>query len=262
MNVLTAHSTYRSVSRPISWIARHHPTAVFYAKIVHVVWQAARFAKRGIYNGERWIQSSLNTVKALEDVGGRFDLQNIKVHAQIDTACVFVGNHMSILETFVLPCLIRPYRKVTFVVKESLLNYPLFGPVLQSRLPLVVGRVNPREDLKAVLEGGRRHLDEGRSVIIFPQTTRSTSFDPNSFNTLGIKLAKRGKVPIVPFALKTDAWGLGHKIKDFGKISPDKTVHIAFGEPVMISGAGKIEHQRVIDFITQHLNTWQQDDFS
>jgi len=37
----------------------------------------------------------------------------------LPSACVFIGNHMSILETFVLPCLIQPHRDVTFVVKES-----------------------------------------------------------------------------------------------------------------------------------------------
>jgi len=47
------------------------------------------------------------------------------------------------------------------------------------------------------------------SVLIFPQTTRDLRFDPNKFNTLGIKLAKRAKVPVIPVAVKTDAWGMG-----------------------------------------------------
>lgn len=35
---------------------------------------------------------------------------------------VFVSNHMSTLETFVFPCIIAPVMKVTFVVKDSLVN--------------------------------------------------------------------------------------------------------------------------------------------
>ena len=96
------------------------------------------------------------------------------------------------------------------MVKESLLKYPFFGPVLGSREPIVVGRSNPREDLVAVLEGGEARLKQGRSVIVFPQSTRSSVFDPAHFNTIGVKLAKRAGVPVIPVALKTDAWGNGN----------------------------------------------------
>ena len=39
---------------------------------------------------------------------------------------VFIGNHMSTLETMVLPGLIAPHREVTFVVKESLVKPSAF----------------------------------------------------------------------------------------------------------------------------------------
>ncbi len=119
---------------------------MFYRKMLLLVWNSWRLAKKGVYSGEKWVQTSLWMVKALESVGVQFEIQNISGHQHLTSACVYVGNHMSILETFVRPCLIRPYRKVTFVVKESLMEYPFFGPILQSRDPVVVGRVNPRQD--------------------------------------------------------------------------------------------------------------------
>lgn len=213
--------------------------------------------QKGTYSGEQWIQSSRETVKALESVGVQFEIQNIASYRELSSACVFVGNHMSILETFVLPCLIRPHRKVTFVVKESLIEYPFFGPILQTREPVVVSRTNPREDLKIVLEEGQVKLNENISVVLFPQTTRSVEFDEKKFNTLGVKLAKRANVPVIPFALKTDAWGLGRKLKDFGKISPHKRVHICFGDPLHISGSGKEEHRHIIEFISEKLRAWR-----
>ncbi len=163
---------------------------------------------------------------------------------------------MSILETFVLPCLIQPYRDVTFVIKESLMTYPYFGHVMRSRNPVVVGRENPREDLKLVLEEGRKRLEANVSVVIFPQTTRSVEFDPAKFNSLGIKLARRCNAPAVPFALKTDAWGLGQRIKDFGPIRPDKTVRFHFGEPMTVRGSGKEEHNAIVEFIQGNLAAW------
>ncbi len=221
-----------------------------------IILKASRLCKKGAYTRDRWIQSSLNTVKALESVGGRFELQNLAIPRELESACVFVSNHMSILETFVLPCLIQPYRDVTFVVKESLLSFPFFKHVMRSRNPIVVGRANPRQDLRTVLEEGQNRLKANISVIIFPQTTRSINFDPQQFNSLGVKLAKRGNVPVIPVALKTDAWGNGRKFKDLGKIRPAKSVHITFGDPLLVQGSGKEEYKFIVDFIAKELNSY------
>ncbi len=255
---LTEQNSYRSPQRPAAWFARRQPALVFYTKILAVVWRASRLAQQGRYDGAAWIRSSLTSVQALESIGGSFDLQNLDVVKQLNGPCVFIGNHMSILETFILPCLIRPHRNVTFVVKESLISYPLFGHVMRSRNPVVVGRKNPREDLRAVLEEGQGRLEADVSVVIFPQTTRSVEFDPQKFNSLGVKLAKRCHVPIVPVALKTDAWGLGKRLKDIGRISPEKRVYIRFGDPLTVGGSGREEHAQVVDFIASHLNAWRQ----
>jgi len=256
LNYLTIQNTYHSPKQPTPWFARSNPTPVFYAKILMIVLKASRLCKKGAYTNDRWIQSSLNTVKALESVGGRFEIQNLAIPRNLESSCVFVSNHMSILETFVLPCLIQPYRDVTFVVKESLLSFPFFKHVMRNRNPIVVGRANPREDLRTVLEEGQNRLNANISVIIFPQTTRSINFDPQTFNSLGVKLAKRGKVPVIPVALKTDAWGNGRKFKDFGKIRPAKAVHISFGDPLLVQGSGKEEHKFIVDFIAKKLDSY------
>ena len=176
------------------------PTSVFYTKMLLVVLKASKLSKKGAYSGEAWIQSSLDIVKALESVGTHFEIQNASISRKLQSPCVFVGNHMSILETFVLPCLIQPHREVTFVVKESLLSYPFFKHVMKSRDPIVVGRVNPREDLKRVMEDGQKRLSQNISIIIFPQTTRSVDFDVKQFNSLAVKLARRARVPVIPIA--------------------------------------------------------------
>jgi 1-acyl-sn-glycerol-3-phosphate acyltransferase len=257
LNAFTTQDSYHSPDQPTPWLARRYPPLVFYAKIAVIIYKASRLAKKGLYTNEQWIKSSIDVIKALESVGGRFEFQNLAVLRQLESPCVFVGNHMSILETFVLPSLIRPYRAVTFVIKESLIAYPFFKHVMRSRNPIVVGRANPREDLRTVLEEGQNRLNDNISVVIFPQTTRSVSFEPSKFNSLGVKLAKRGKVPVVPVALKTDAWGIGSKFKDIGEIRPDKTVHICFGEPLPVQGSGKEEHKIVMDFISNNLDAWR-----
>ena len=95
-------------------------------------------------------------------------------------------------------------------------------------------------------------------MVVFPQGERSSSFEPQQFNTIGIKIARRAGVPIVPVALKTNAWGIGRIIKDLGKIDPAKKAHVAFGEPIWIEGRGLDQHQEVIEFIQQKLQSWEE----
>jgi 1-acyl-sn-glycerol-3-phosphate acyltransferase len=189
-------------------------------------------------------------------VGVRIEIDGVDRFAALEGPCVFVGNHMSTLETFLLPTIIRPFKPVTFVVKRELTDYPVFGHVMRSRDPVLVGRANPREDLRAVLEGGAQRLGAGISIVVFPQTTRTPVFDPEAFNSIGVKLARRAQVPVVPVALKTDAWGNGRLVKDIGRIDPSRTVHFLFGEPLPVRGTGAGEHQQVVDFIREHLLAW------
>ena len=213
-------------------------------------------AKRGLYDSAAWSDSSCKVLRALESVGVDVTVEGMDILGRLNSACVFIGNHMSTLETLILPGIIQPFMEVTFVVKEGLVRYPVFKHVMRSRDPVLVGRTNPREDLKAVLEGGTEKLKSGSSMIIFPQTTRSTSLDPEQFNTIGVKLARRAQVPVVPFALKTDAWGIGKIVKEFGKVDPSKRVWFAFGEPIMISGSGREEHKFIMEYIMGKLLDW------
>jgi len=171
---------------------------------------------------------------------------------------LFIGNHMSTLETMILPCIIGPHKELTFVVKESLVKHPLFGDVMKSRDPIVVGRTDPRKDLEAVMNGGVEKMTNGVSIVIFPQSTRSVEFKPDEFNSLGVKLAKKAGVYVVPVALKTDFWGNGKLIKELGPIDRHKPIFIKFGEPFQVRGNGKEENQKIIDFITSSLDEWSK----
>jgi 1-acyl-sn-glycerol-3-phosphate acyltransferase len=156
-----------------------------------------------------------------------------------------------------LQCIIGTQKELTFVVKESLVKHPLFGDVMRSRNPIIVGRTDPRKDLEAVMIGGVDLLNSGISIVIFPQSTRSVEFKPEEFNSLGVKLAKKAGVTVVPIALKTDFWGNGKLIKEIGPLDHKKHIHIKFGEPMKITGNGKDENQRIIDFIKTSLEEWK-----
>jgi len=228
----------------------------FTYKFAIVVLRSRSQARRGIYNDKLWADSSYYIFRFIEKSGGRYHITGMENIAKTPEPVLFISNHMSTLETMILPGIIAPLRRVTFVVKESLVRHPLFGDVMRSRDPIVVGRTDPRKDLEAVMDGGMELLSKGISIVIFPQSTRSVEFHPEEFNSLGVKLAKKAGVKVVPIALKTDYWGNGKIIRELGPLDSKKQIYIKFGEPFPVTGTGKEENQKIIDFIQSSLKEW------
>jgi 1-acyl-sn-glycerol-3-phosphate acyltransferase len=211
----------------------------------------------GKYDEEAWCQSSFEVLRALERTGLQVSISGIEHLQALKMPCVIIGNHVSMMDTVLVPGIVVQEIPMTFIVKESLMHYPVFKHVMRSRNPIALGRKNPREDLKKVFSEGKKRLDQGISITVFPQTTRGTEFNPKQFNSIGVKLAQKAGVPVVPLALKTDAWTNGKLIKDLGRIRPEVSTHFAFGAPITVEGKGKEAHQQVIDFISAKLTSWQ-----
>ena len=241
------------------WLHRMLPhfQIAFKYKFLRVNFHARKLAVRGRYPTEEWARSSYRVMKLLESCGGRFHITGLENLRQCTGPVVFIGNHMSTLETMVLPFLIAQIMDVTFVVKDSLIKSWSFGPVMKSRDPIVVSRHNSREDLVKVITQGLAILAGGRSVVIFPQSTRRTEFQPEEFNSLGVKLASKAGVQVIPFALKTDFWKNGRFVKDLGPLDAgNNQVHFSFGPPMVIKGSGKEENKKIIEFIQGNLAQW------
>jgi 1-acyl-sn-glycerol-3-phosphate acyltransferase len=234
------------------------PGLYFYLRMMGTVVRASRKARKKRFDKDEWIKSSLDIIRFLETVDCRFFVDGKKNFIDLKQPCVFTANHMSTLETFALAAIVRPHRPVTFVVKDSLVRYPVFKHIMISRDPVVVFRKNPRQDFKTVMDEGTERLSRGISVVVFPQSTRSRKVDPEKFNSMGVKLARKAGVPLVPLAIKTDAWDSGWLFKDFGRIRPERFIHFSFGRPLKVEGSGKEEHGRVLDFIMNRLEKWNK----
>ncbi len=259
MQMPEKREAYHSNSPPKGWLGKAFPSLAFYRRVVPVVFRASSCAKRGRYSDARWAWDSMQIVHALQVCGVPMAVENIGVFSRLEGPCIIVGNHMSTAETFMLAAFIAPHREVTFVVKRQLVDYPVFKHIMRARNPVVVGRQNPRDDLRVVMTEGAARLKAGVSVIVFPQRTRTRTFDPADFNTIGVKLARRGGVPVVPLALKTDAWTNGRLIKDFGPLRPDRPLHLAFGEPLSTDVSDRETNDAVIEFIRSKLKAWGGD---
>lgn len=249
--------SYVSLERPPSAM----PTVKLFAGTVAGpllwLWQ---MVMRGQCDDIAWVHGSCWLADIFEGIGGRIAVDGLANLDKLDGPCVFVANHMSTLETFILPAMICPRRRVTFVVKRSLTAMPVFGPVMRTRNPVVVDRVNPREDLLTVLGEGAKRLADGISVIVFPQHTRSLNVELDKFNSIGVKLAAKAGVPVLPIALKTDAWGQGKRIKELGRVDLSMPARFRFGAPLAITGRGKEQHAIICQFIRDTVENWQRQD--
>ena len=257
-HLLDTDFSYQSPPKRRFLVKRFHPwaTLIYYLKLFFAILTESLIARKRSYDGKTWGKGSLRVLKIAESAGGDFYVYGLKALDGLKEPVVYVANHMSLLDTLVLPCILLRYGKVTFVVKESLLRYPVLGTILRAIHPIAVTRKNPRSDLKTVLGKGRDLISDGSSIIIFPQATRSASFDQTTFNSMGVKLAQRAGVPVVPVALKTDFQGNGRIIKDMGAVDPSKELHIKFGNPMMVEGKGQDTHKKVVQFIVENLVSW------
>ncbi|MFO7829876.1 MAG: lysophospholipid acyltransferase family protein [Bacteroidales bacterium] len=230
----------------------------FTIKYIQLLLKNRKLAIQGKYDRKAWVISSFKVFRLIEKCGGKFNIRGINNIRNCKEPVVFVSNHMSAMESMVFPCLIAPFKQVTFVVKKSLTTHFLFGPVMQSINPVTVGRLNSRDDLISVVNQGKETLNNGISIIIFPQGSRCEKFIPEDFNSLGVKLAKSAGVKVIPIALKTDFWGNGKIVKDFGPLRRKNDIYITIGEPMEVKGNGKKENEEIIDFISKNLMEWQK----
>jgi len=249
---------YQSPPRRL-FLARHLPgwrSFIYYARIALAFLSARLDGWRGKLTNERWLKASIRCIKAVESAGGCLNVSGLEGIAGHAGPVVYIANHMSILETVLLPSFTLVFNNVTFIIKNELRNTPIIGGVMKALDLVAVYRKNPREDLKIVLNEGYDRIRQGCSVVIFPQATRSAVFDHKNFNTLGVKLARKAGVPVVPIALKTDFHGTGRWIKDIGPIKPERPLYFKFGNPTPVIGDGHATHQLVLEFISENLKLW------
>lgn len=160
-----------------------------------------------------WARGVLLLLRAIAGVRYRvLGMENIP-----DTPCLIASKHQSAWEIFALLALLPD---AAFVMKQELINIPLFG-----RYSLRVGMIPVERDkgasaLRAITEMAEREIAAGRHIVIFPEGTRRSIGAPPDYKT-GVGLFyKRFGVPSVPVALNSARhWPNGVTIKTPGTIT-------------------------------------------
>jgi putative phosphoserine phosphatase/1-acylglycerol-3-phosphate O-acyltransferase len=138
---------------------------------------------------------------------------------------VFIFNHQSLLDGFILMKLIR--QDVTGVAKKEVASQPGFGQFARLANMAFVDRGNTGQ-AKVALEPVVERLREGYSIAISPEGTRSPTRAMGPFKKGAFHMAMQGGVPIVPVVIRN----AGELLWRGSKVMRSGTVDIHVHEPI------------------------------
>lgn len=156
---------------------------------------------------------------------------------------IVLSNHQSAWETLFFQVLLPPQ---TWILKKELLYIPFFGWGLALLEPIAINRKQSRS-IKTLLEMGKKRLQQGRWIIIFPEGTRVAVGKTHRFSRSGAMLAEASGYPIVPIAHNAGVlWPKSAFIKRPG------TITVVIGQPLDPKGRSIDEsHHEAQEWIRQ-----------
>ena len=151
------------------------------------------------------------------DVNGHDNAADIK-------SCVYVANHQSAFDIFVAFGYLR--HNFLWTMKKGLKKIPFLGWACDKMGQVFVDNSSPAA-VKITMETAEMRLKEGRSMMIFPEGTRTATGKMARFKRGAYILAKEFNLPVVPLSIDGafDVWPKTKWLPTFGKIR--LTIHPA-----------------------------------
>lgn len=143
-------------------------------------------------------------------------------------ACVVLSKHQSAWETLALQLVLPPH---VWVVKRELLWLPFFGWLLALSSPIALNRGKGKAAMQQLLAQGTKKLQQGFSVVLFPEGTRMPYGVRGKYKIGGALLAEHSGATVLPVAHNAGKfWGRNAFIKHPG------TITLSFGKPIASKG--------------------------
>jgi 1-acyl-sn-glycerol-3-phosphate acyltransferase len=114
-----------------------------------------------------------------------------------ERAGLIVCKHQSAFETIALQAIFPP---VVFILKQELLNIPVWGWAMATLQPIAIDRQARSQALKQILRDGEARIAAGLWVVLFPEGTRVAPGQRGRYGSSGGMLAQRAACPVVPVA--------------------------------------------------------------
>ena len=144
-------------------------------------------------------------------------------HLPAEGACVIVANHSSFLDIPLIAASTR--RHVCFVARHTLAKSRVIGFLIRHTGAVMVRRgTSDRAAIRDIV----RHLELGDAVAIFPEGTRSADEELREFQRGMSLMARQGRAPIVPCAIR----GTGRILPPGSSLPRPVQATIRYGPPL------------------------------
>lgn len=186
-----------------------------------VVFVLSIFGYRFTYAATRfWASMILALLRVLCGLGYSVrGLENLP-----DENAVILMKHSSSWETIAQLVL---FPRQTWVMKRELIWAPILGWVIFLLKPIPIDRKGGRTAVEQVIRAGKRRLEQGLWVVIFPEGTRVPAGEIGRFGLSGALLAQASGRPIVPVAHNA-----GYFWPRRGLLKHRGTIDVVVGKPI------------------------------
>lgn len=157
-----------------------------------------------------------------------------------DKAAIIMAKHQSTWETISLRGLLPPHQ--SWVLKQELLNIPLFGPALKACQSIPIDRSAGRKAIFKVVEDGTAKLEQDRIVVIFPEGTRTAPGERKKYSPGGALLAEKSGYPVIPIAHNAGVFWKRRSVKKY-----PGTIQVRVGPAIPTSGRKAAEIMRDVE---------------
>jgi 1-acyl-sn-glycerol-3-phosphate acyltransferase len=186
-----------------------------------------------------WLRLSVKSGTAILGIHNRITGWENLPTGETDAAILLV-KHQSLWETFSMIALMP--HPLAYVFKKELLRIPFFGWAIGSLDMIHIDRKQGTQAFSKVVEQGKRLLDKGTWVIMFPEGTRTARGQQGVYKTGGTRLAIETGAPVVPVAVTSArCWPKKAFIKTPG------IVDISIGKPISSAGREPAELMREVE---------------
>jgi 1-acyl-sn-glycerol-3-phosphate acyltransferase len=158
----------------------------------------------------------------------------------LDGPVVYMANHESWLDIPVL--LVAIPGQVRFLAKSSLFSIPFLGWAMRSMGFIPVDRENRRTAIKSFEEAAAR-IRAGRSVLVFPEETRTSDGSLLPFQRGGFLIALKAGLPIVPVGID----GARRCMPKFNYLVRPGRIVVRFGEAIPTAGRAVSEKAALME---------------
>lgn len=186
-----------------------------------------------------WLRLSVNSGTAILGIHNRITGWENLPTGETDAAILLV-KHQSLWETFSMIALMP--HPLAYVFKKELLSVPFFGWAMGSLDMIHIDRKQGAQAFEKVVEQGKRLLDKGTWVIMFPEGTRIARGQQGVYKTGGTRLAIATGAPVIPVAVTSaKCWPRKAFIKTPG------IVDISIGKPISSVGREPAELMQEVE---------------